>query len=135
MPYNHNTFPKWVNISYRIIGAEGVKVFTAAFFNGVAVEPAAEIGTIEPTLVVNHAGLAVMALRAETEGKLRGERSAHVGNVAVWIVGVLRGDVPCLGDVSDDVSVVVVAWDVEHAINRRHKPPLSRYFVEKRWRK
>ena len=65
-----------------------------------------------------------MILCAETEGKLRGERSAHVGDVAVWIVGVLRGDAPRLRDVQYNVAVVVVTRNVEHAVHRHGQKPL-----------
>ena len=58
-----------------------------------------------------------MVLRAEAEGEHVGEGTGRFNDVAVWVVGVLRGGRAGLGNVEDDVAVVVVAWNIEHTIH------------------
>ena len=59
-----------------------------------------------------------MVLRAEAEVEHVGETSIGVDHVSIRVIDVLRGDAPSLGDAQDDVAVVAVAGNVEHAVNR-----------------
>ena len=58
-----------------------------------------------------------MVFGAEAEREHIGERPRRLNDVAVWIVGVRGGGGAGLGDVADDVAVVVVARDVELAVD------------------
>ena len=66
-----------------------------------------------------------MVLRAEAEGEHVGEISVGINYVAVGVVGVLRDDAPSLGNVQDNVAVVIVAGDVEHAVHRHGQQALD----------
>ena len=62
-----------------------------------------------------------MDFRRKAEGELGGERAGGGEEIAVGIVDVLRGEVARFGDVGDDVAVVVVAGEMEHAVERDRK--------------
>ena len=115
----------YVIIQNGIIIAERIEVFATFFLDGVAVEPAAEDGQVNALLIADHAGLTVVVLRAEAEGEHVGEGTGGIDDIAVWVVGVLRDDAPSLGDIQDNVAVVVVAGNVEHAVHRDGKQSLN----------
>ena len=81
----------YVIIQNRIIFAECIEVLATFFLDGVAVEPAAEDGRIDALLIADHADHTVVVLRAEAEGEHVGEGTGRFDDVAVGIIGVLRG--------------------------------------------
>ena len=50
-----------------------------------------------------------MNLRRKAEGELRGVDAVLFDNVAIWAINELRGEVARLGDVGNDIAVVVIA--------------------------
>ena len=102
-----------------------IQIGSAPFFYGVAVEPASEIRAEDAELIVDHAGLAVVVLRAEAEGEHVGKWARRINDVPVGIVGVLCGGCAGLRNVEDDVAVVVVARNVEHAVHRHGQQALD----------
>ena len=107
-----------VNIANGIISAEAIQVNSTIFLNRVTIEPAAKDGLINSLLIADHAGLAVVVLRAEAEGEHIGEETGGFSDVAVRVVGVLRGNRASLRNVENNVSVVVVARNVADAVHR-----------------
>ena len=79
--------------------AKRIQVLAATFLYRISVKPAAKAGTVETALVGDKPRFVVAVLRAETKDERISKITSLLNHVAVWIVGVLRGDVPCLGDV------------------------------------
>ena len=69
-------------------------------------------------LINNQPNLAVVILRAEAEIELIRHRAMQFEDVAVGVVDVLSGDHASFGDIADDVSVVVVAREIKHTVDR-----------------
>ena len=107
-----------INKQNRIVLAERIQVLAAVLFDGIAVEPATVVGAVEATLITDQARFAVEVFRAETKGELIGHVAVLVDDIAVRIENVLRGNRSGLGHIAHDIAVLIVAREVEHAVNR-----------------
>ena len=62
-----------------------------------------------------------MILGTESEGEHFGKGTGGFNSIAVWVIHVLRDSHASFRHVPHDISVVVVAWNVENAVNAHGK--------------
>ena len=106
-----------------VIKAEGIQILTTFFLDGVAVEPASKVRTVEATLVGNKARFTVGVTRRESDIEHIGKCAVLINDIAVGIVHILCCDVATFGHIAHDITDLVIAREVEHAINRDGEKP------------
>ena len=98
MDYHSHVSPR-INPLHPVVPAERVQVDASVLLDGVAGEPAAEVGGVVPATVVVEPRLGVVVLRREAEGEGVGH-GAGLGEGAPEGVGGVGGDdLAGLGDV------------------------------------
>lgn len=78
---------------------------------------------VEAVAVVVESGFGIVVLRGEAVAEEVGEGAGLGYDIAKGIVGVLGDGVAVGIEVAGDVAVVVVAWNVDRAIDGEVKQP------------
>ncbi len=115
--YQVDILSEWIKAANRIVLTKRNKIQSSFLLNRIPADPAAEGGGVVAVAVVVEVGFGVVILRREAVGEDVGHVAVLVDRVAEGVVGVFGDEFAVLVPVADHVAVVVVAREVEVAVD------------------